>query len=104
MRGIVWGLTIADAIKKMEQIEEDYERYQTANVVTRRKSNHTCELVYDNGDHWRACGAKESARGCKCNISYVDIRIDPEIVDCIIKPCTVAGPYQAFYYFYDFVK
>lgn len=104
MRGIVWGLTTADAIKKMEQIEEDYERYQTANVVTRRKSNFTYELVYDNGDRWIACSAKASERGRKCNISYIDVRIDSEIIDCIIKPCTIAGPYHAFCYFYDFTK
>ena len=104
MKGIVWGLTTADAIKKMEQIEKNYERYQTANVLTRKKSNFTYELAYDNGDSWIACDAKESARGHKCNISYIDIRIDPEIIDCIIKPCTIAGPYHAFCYFYDFVE
>ena len=50
MKGIVWGLTTIDAIKKMEQIEKNYEMYRTANVLTRRKSNSTYELVYDNGD------------------------------------------------------
>lgn len=104
MKGIVWGLTIADAIEKMEQIERNYEMYRAANVLTRRKSNYVYELVYDNGDYWIACGAHESARGRKCNISYIDVRIDPEVIDCIIKPCTTAGPYQAFRYFYDFIE
>lgn len=78
--------------------------YRTANVLTRRKSNSTYELVYDNGDYWIACGVRESARGHRCNISYVDARIDSEFIDCIIKPCTIAGPYQAFHYFYDFIE
>ena len=104
MKGIVWGLTTIDAIKKMEQIEKNYEMYRTANVLTRRKSNSTYELVYDNGDYWIACGAKESARGHKCNISYIDARIDKDIIDFIIKPCTTLGPYSGFHYYYDFVK
>lgn len=104
MKGIVWGLTTVDAIIKMEQIERNYEMYRIANVLTRRKSNSTYELVYDNGDYWIACSAKESARGQKCNISYIDVRIDPEIIDRIIKPCTTSGPYQAFRYFYDFIE
>lgn len=100
MKGIVWGLTFADAAQQLEEIEQRYKLYQTANILTKRKSKYSYELIYDNGDHWKAVGAKESARGNKCNISYVDARIDPDIIDCIIRPSTVAGPYNAFNYFY----
>ena len=104
MKGIVWGLDADSAIKKLEEIETRYELYRTANVLTRRKNKYLYELVYDNGDYWVARSASESAKGHKCNISYIDARLDPEVIDCMIKHCTTAGPYQAFHYFYDFIE
>ena len=105
MRGIVWGSSFQIAKNKLKEIEEQYERLGYK-PLTKRNGNasNTYELVYDNGDYWIACSAKESARGHKCNISYIDVQIDPEIIDRIIKPCTTSGPYQAFRYFYDFIE
>jgi hypothetical protein len=57
------------------------------------------ELTYDNGDYWKMVKATESARGNKCNISYIDNEIPFDIIHDIVKPCTKAGPYQAFKYF-----
>lgn len=104
MKGIVWGLDTESAIKKLEQIETQYKLYRTAELVRKSKTKYRYELVYDNGDRWVTSNASESARGHKCNISYIDVRIDPEVIDVIIKPCTIAGPYQAFHYFYDFIN
>lgn len=100
MKGIVWGLTMDAAIKKLEEIEDNYDKYNTAKVLTKRKSFSTYELVYTNGDYWIACQASESARGRKCNISYIDDRIDVDFIQDIIKPCTCLGPYQAYRYYF----
>lgn len=101
MRGIVWGLTSKDAIIKLKAIEEDYRPY--TDVVTCRKTKNTYEIIFENGDHWIACNATEAQRGRKCNVSYIDARIDQEIINRIITPCTIAYPFHAFSYFYDFV-
>ena len=103
MKGIVWGLNIDSAIKKLEEIEKLYEIHNVSVLVYKAKTKNKYEIRYINGDHWIACGASESARGRKCNISYIDARIDDEIINCIIKPCTSIQPYQAFHYYWDFV-
>ena len=103
MKSIVWGRTIENAARKLEEIEYSYKKYSTATLEHKIKSKNRCELIYTNGDHWIALGASESARGRKCNISYIDAGINSDIIDCIIKPSTSAGPYQGFHYYYDFV-
>ena len=99
MRGIVWGLTMEAAVKQLEEIENNYDKYDTAKVLTKRKSSSVYELVYTNGDYWIACKASESARGHKCNISYIDHRISVDFIHDIIRPCTCLEPYQAYHYY-----
>jgi hypothetical protein len=102
MKGIVWGLTIQDAIMKLKEIEEEYRLH--TNVIACRQTKYVYEIRFENGDHWIACNIHESNRGHKCNVSYIDGRIDKEVVNRLIKHCTVAYPFQAFNYFYDFVE
>ena len=45
MRGIVWGLTMEAAVKQLEEIENNYDKYDTAKVLTKRKSSSVYELV-----------------------------------------------------------
>lgn len=100
MRGIVWGLTFDAAKEQLGHIERDYELYHTAKLVRKIVTRWEYRLEYDNDDDWRAVGAAENRRGMKCNVSYVDARIDANTLECIIKPCTIAGPYHAINYFY----
>lgn len=100
MRGIVWGLTFDAAKTQLERIERDYEIYQTAKLVRKFNYRHEYRLEYDNGDFWRAVSASERCLGMRCNISYVDARIDEDIINCIIKPSSIYGPYHAINYFY----
>ena len=44
--------------------------------------------------------AHEGARGYRANVSYVDVRIKPEIIDTIIRPCTIALPYSAIHFYF----
>lgn len=100
MKGIVWYNTLERrGMEMMERIEEEYKRYHYANVLTKTCGNRRYELVFDNGDYWKLVKATESARGNKCNISYIDNEIPFDIIHDIVKPCTKAGPYQAFKYF-----
>ena len=101
MKGIVWGLTFEDAKFKLKKIEEAYQPY--TDIINKRESKHSYELTFSNGDHWIACNGSECHRGRRCNISYIDARLNEEIVQCIIKPITVLGPFHAINYYYDFI-
>lgn len=104
MRGVVWGLTLDAAVTKLKEIENNYKRYHIAHLVFKMHGKYEYRLEYDNGDIWRAIAARESMLGLRCNISYIDARINKDIVDCIIKPCSIAYPYCASNYFYDFIE
>lgn len=97
MRGIVWGLTFNDAKIKLLDIEEKYRPY--TDIAAKYNSKSTYEIIFENGDRWIACEASDRSRGHKCNISYIDSRIPNDIVDNIIKKCTIAEPYHAITYF-----
>ena len=99
MKGIIWGNTLKNASNKLNEVEENYKRYKTANLIRKIKTKNEHILEFDNGDYWIAKSARESARGCRCNISYIDATIPLEFVETVIKPCTSAGPYQAIKYF-----
>lgn len=98
MKGLVWGYTFEDGCKKMDEIKENYLRYRY-NVVKEHKGQTRYEIEFDNGDHWKVVRASENSRGCKANLSYVDMRIDYDFVDTIIRHCTCAGPWNAIKYF-----
>lgn len=96
MTGIIWGYTEETAKNKLKEIEENYKLYHTAEILIRRKN----EIIFNNGDRWIASGARESSRGRRCNISYIDVRIEQDFIDTVIKHCTTAGPYHAFNYYF----
>lgn len=92
MKGVVWGSTFARAKEEIENIEDNYKRYNTADLVQKRVNRNSIELIYDNGDMWRSATATESSRGIKCNISYIDHTIATDFIDTI-RYCTTAGPF-----------
>ena len=102
MRGIVWGLTTEDAKFKLKKIEEAYRPY--IDIMNKRETKNSYELIFANGDYWMACNGSECHRGRKCNISYIDARLDEEIIQRIIKPCTVLEPFHAINYYYDYIE
>lgn len=104
MKGIIWGLTFNDAASKLEEIEADYKRYHVARLTRRICNKYEYRIEYDNGDVWRAATARESSRGVRCNVSYIDARISEEFINCVIKNCTTAGPYHAINYYYDYIE
>lgn len=100
MIGIVWGKTRERANKQLAQIVEDYH-FRDIKVVDKKESKYTTNYVkFDNDDVWKAIGAVDSARGNKCNISYIDKGIDIETIQTIIIPSTICPPYQAFKFFW----
>lgn len=99
MKGIVWGYTFNSAQEKLKEIAEDYKTYEIAYVERILQHYNQTKIEFSNGDIWYAIAVSESQRGFRCNISYIDSRIDEEIVNCIIKKCTIAGPYHGITYY-----
>lgn len=99
MKGAVWGSTFQIASKKLDEVIEQYTMYRIPpRRVTKSKYNYWVE--FENGDVWRACSARESMRGIKSNVAYIDQMISPIFVDTVIKPCTTAFPFQAVHYYW----
>lgn len=94
MIGIVWGSTQGRAIKKLEEIRKDYF-FNHFNIVRVRRDFFEAE----NGDRWHAVVAGNSAKGYRCNISYIDELIPNEIKNGLIAHATSAYPYQATHYY-----
>lgn len=99
MRGIVWAYDYESGLTQLEQIKENYQSMRITPVRERISKHSGCEIVFDNNDVWKMLPARESARMCRTNISYIDRRIDQLFIQDIIKPCTTMWPYQAFRYY-----
>lgn len=98
MRGIVFGSTIDRAKTKMQKIIEDYQMMKIAPVrIINRKDSIIAE--FSNGDYWTTLGASESCRGRRCNVAYIDIKINQDIITEVIRPMITSKPFQAEHYF-----
>lgn len=104
MRGIVWAYDHESGLTQLEQIKENYQ-YMGITPIRERISKHSSsEIIFDNKDIWKMVQARESAKMCRTNISYIDRRIDQLFIQEIIKPCTTMWPYQAFRYYGPYPK
>lgn len=99
MKGIVWGNCWISAVNQLNKIAAKYEQLHI-NPVQMIKTKTEYTITYENGDNWRALRGNTNSRGYKCNISYIDHEITDEVVDTIIKPCTICFPYHGFEYYY----
>ena len=100
MIGIVWGKTKVRADNQLAQIVEDYnwQGIKPVKIIDSKYASNSVE--FDNGDIWKAVSATDSARGNKCNISYIDKGIDIETIQTIIIPSTCRKPFYAFKFFW----
>lgn len=100
MRGIVWGKTIERSQDKLKEIVDDYIKMGYKVLETRTTKHHTA-ILFDNGDYWQAIQATESsARGRRCNVSYIDHELEKYITIIEqIKACTTVMPFHGIIYF-----
>ena len=54
---------------------------------------------FSNGDYWSAFRASEGCRGRKCNVAYIDIKINQDIITDVLRPLITLKPFQAEHYF-----
>lgn len=97
MRGIVYGKTFKRAEIQLQKIIDDYEKIgiKPQSIYNIKKTRHSYSVEFPNGDYWIAVGASENSRGRACNIAYIDLEIEPDIISCVIMPTIKSFPYQA---------
>lgn len=83
MKILIFGITIRNAINKLEEILSDM-RYGDVFNVRRTSNDMSVELF--NGDIYKTVTASQYARGYKCHKAYIQNGIDKEIHDCVILP------------------
>ena len=95
MKGMVFGNTFKRAEIQLNKIVQDYEEYHIF-IEQQRKNNSSLEIIFDNGDIWRARGISENIHGTRCNVAYIDNTIPLRIINEVIKPLVSAYPFQAY--------
>lgn len=98
MIGIVYGATMKAAQNKLQEIINDYTRYNIATIVYKYNLNAGNKVKFSNGDFWEACVPSENIRGKACNVAYIDHRIDVDLLD-IIMTSIKSPPFQAHHHF-----
>ena len=101
MRGIVWGYSTDSAKIKLKEIIQDYMLYWDIYPINIIETRHELKVQFTNGDYWRAFKVSSTnGRGLRCNISYIDNKINKDVINTIIQPCTISKPYRAIEYYY----
>ena len=100
MRGLVQGNTYEVRKRMLESIKTDYllSGYEITKEINNYSSNY---IIFNNGDIWKAVPPRDSARGNKANLSYVDSRITDAGSLSIIRGCTIAQPWNAIKIIYE---
>lgn len=101
MKGIIWSKFTPRAVMALRFLDQDYRNQGIEPVEMKPESDLSDIRIikYDNGDEWQIVAATTTSRGYRCNLSYIDSEINPEIVKTIIKPATTALPFNGFNYF-----
>ena len=103
VRGIIWAYDLKSGNEQLLELKRKYQLLNINPVEERISKTANSFIAFDNGDVWRAVYAAESARGQRANISYIDRRVPEDIVNCVIKPCTLDIPYSAYHYYGPFL-
>lgn len=100
MKGIIWCTEIELGKKQLKDIIYNYVDYGKIELNRIQQSRNKTFAEFKNGDIWEVALASESARGKRCNISYIQEGIPQILIDTVIRPSTIARPFNGFYYYY----
>ena len=95
IKGIIYySSNWENGIAQLKQIEENYNRMK---ITTTRSHymRHGSWIQFENGDVWKVLGAKDSARGYKWNIAYIERSVNLNTYRCIIAPAAIDFPFAA---------
>lgn len=96
MIGYIWYDILDEKIKNKWNLL--IQNYQSLGIVAKKivDNKHSHKVEFSNGDIWRMVPASDDIKVHRCNISYIDIRISPEVISTIINHVTTRMPYHAF--------
>lgn len=95
MKGVIWGETFRSAKEQLNKIIDGYERLGYERTYIRKD-----QALFENGDIWVIKNASNPVPGLRANIAYIDKRIDPQVIEEIIKPSLTLPPYTAIHYYF----
>lgn len=93
MRGIIFCKNIKDGNEQLLDIAKNYTIMRIEYELKQFKAGYI--LACENGDYWKVVPASTSARGCRCNIAYIQRNIDIDTYYETIAPCLTSLPYTA---------
>ena len=104
MTGLIWVASqrhYNDGIEKLKKIISDYEKLNIQLIQPLKISKYLTTAKFSNGDIWQVMiASSNTARGHRCNITYIDYDIPDETIEEVIKPIVTLLPYQGINYFY----
>lgn len=98
MKGIIWYNNRNRGEEKINEIVNHYN-FMGIRIIKKLNSKNNSFVIFENGDIWSLVDATESARGQRCNISFIEQSIKKDFINIIIKPCTTALPFTAYNYY-----
>ena len=98
IKGVIWCLKAEDGKAQLRRMIESY-KYWGVNVEKECWYSMSPMVFFDNGDIWKVRPAHESARGERCNISYIQHGIPFDFIDSVIMRCMCVGPFSAYRFF-----
>lgn len=100
MIGIIWYDD--DWIQANEILHTIIEKYEDCGIylLDDIKTRLSRQIILDNEDSWSIVKISDSARGRRCNISYIPKAMkDDALIRTIVIPCTRMKPYTAIQYY-----
>lgn len=85
--------------KANEELKKTIDRYNKKRipVIKCHYKKIGSYAEFENGDVWKVVKANDGARGCRCNIAYIERSIDYNTYRCIIAPKMIDFPFSAFH-------
>ena len=95
MKGIIfYGSSYEKANEELKKIVDRYNRMRIP-VIKCHYKRIGSYAKFENGDIWRVLEAKDSARGYRWNIAYIERSINLDAYRCIISPGAFDFPFAA---------
>jgi hypothetical protein len=81
----VYGKTFQKARCKLDELikNEDIKLVKKSKVLTIH------EVYLTDGTYYKVVRGNDKTRGCKCDKAYIDMAIDIDIINYVIKPSLV---------------
>lgn len=81
---LIFAINRVRGIEFLENLIDEL-KYKDINRIIKSNSEYMVEIK--DGTIYRVVSVSDSSRGSKGNKAFVEIGIDTEIINCVIRPC-----------------